>query len=1310
MERYQIDSKQLQWIEHAAVPMAIYQFVDRRVVTLALSDGFCELFGFDDMQEAYYVMDHDMYRDAHPDDRARIANIALRFATEGGEYSAVYRSKGRDGNYFIVHALGRHFYAPTGERLAMIWYADEGPYTPEGAVFETRLSQSFNRALRENTILHENRFDTLTGLPGMTYFFELADAARKRILAAGKQMSVLFFDLSGMKLFNRNYGFAEGDKLIRAVAEQLADCFGHENCSRFAQDHFAVYIERSDTLDRTLDALLARCKTINDGKALPVRVGIYPDVAPDVEISNACDRAKGACDTGRKSYVSGYRYFDESIVTEAMHRQYLLDHLDRAIEERWIEVYYQPIIRAANGDACNEEALARWVDPERGVLSPAQFIPVLEDAALIYKLDLCVLEQVLARLKGQSEHGIFVVPISINLSRSDFDACDIVEEFRKRVDAAGLPRDKINIEITESVIGSDFDFMKTQIERFRALGFHVWMDDFGSGYSSIDLLQRIEFDLIKFDMSFMQNFDKGEHSRVILTELMKMALAVGIDTVVEGVETREQVDFLLEIGATKLQGFYYTRPLSLAQLLRHNEDGLHLEFENPAEADYYAAVGRVNLYNPSIDLHGGTDAYNHYFDAIPMAVHEVQGDETFIMRCNRSYREMLQRVLHMEPPEDSVHNIRFDQMPEQDFFDAVQQSVRTGEWVQFERQVSNEFTIHSFIRCIAVNPVTGAIAVSNIVLPMRYAELAAVDAETDAYFQISANSVARALASDYVCIYCINTETNSFRAFTHSSAYARSNYILEGEDFFATVRKDADKAVHPDDLELFMQFNTKELLLAELEKHSAFTLTYRMLIEGKPHYVLMKATRMRDRRNGILIGVSDIDAQIRQREEYERARRSSLTYAHIAQALSKDYVNLYYVDIETERFITYSSHNAADDLTEELQSESFFATARAEALQRIYPEDQARFLEVFTKESILYALKVRGVFTLTYRLLVDGQPAYFNMKASRMEGDDRHIIIGVSSVDAQMRHQEAMERVKEERITYARITALSGDYIAIYTVDPVTDHYTEYSATQDYAGLGLAKEGDDFFGRAATDGTRMLYFEDLDLYLTALTKENVLRAIERNGFFALTYRLMIDGEPTYVNLKIGRIEEKDGPQLIVGVQNINEQVKRDQEYARNLSVERNKANFDALTGVKNKHAYIDVEARLNHQIEEREGVEFALAVCDINDLKTVNDTQGHQAGDRYLQRARTILCRNFKNSPVFRVGGDEFAVLMQGQDYLHAEEQVAALQEINRRNAAAGDIVIACGLARYAGDRNVAAVFERADRSMYANKHELKTM
>jgi EAL domain-containing protein (putative c-di-GMP-specific phosphodiesterase class I) len=219
----------------------------------------------------------------------------------------------------------------------------------------------------------------------------------------------------------------------------------------------------------------------------------------------------------------------------------------------------------------------------------------------------------------QITEGLNVVPHSLNLSRSDFEACDIVEEICKRVDDAGVSRSKITIEITESIIGSDFEFMKKQVERFKELGFPVWLDDFGSGYSSMEMLQSIDFDLIKFDMSFMKRLDEGENGKIILAELMRMANALGMDTVCEGVETDEQVWFLREIGCSKLQGFYYTRPISFEMILDRYEKGIQIGFEDPEESDYYESIGRLNLYDMTAIASGDETTFNNIFNTIPVS-------------------------------------------------------------------------------------------------------------------------------------------------------------------------------------------------------------------------------------------------------------------------------------------------------------------------------------------------------------------------------------------------------------------------------------------------------------------------------------------------------------------------------------------------------------------------------------------------------------------------------------------------------------------------------------------------------------------
>ena len=218
----------------------------------------------------------------------------------------------------------------------------------------------------------------------------------------------------------------------------------------------------------------------------------------------------------------------------------------------------------------------------------------------------------------------------------------------------------------------------------------------------------------------------------------------------------------------------------------------------------------------------------------------------------------------------------------------------------------------------------------------------------------------------------------------------------------------------------------------------------------------------------------------------------------------------------------------------------------------------------------------------------------------------------------------------------------------------------------------------------------------------------MMEEIGQNGIYELMYRLMIDGTPTYVSLKAALVEEKDGSRLIVGVSNIDARIKREQEYANNLTEARNKANIDALTGVKNKHAYADAEANLDRRIRENQPVAFAVTVCDVNGLKKINDELGHQAGDRFIRNACMIVCKVFAHSPVFRIGGDEFAVISQGADYENIDRLLDQIAEHNKKNADAAGVVIACGMSKFNNDNNVATVFGRADALMYENKKKLK--
>jgi hypothetical protein len=273
------------------------------------------------------------------------------------------------------------------------------------------------------------------------------------------------------------------------------------------------------------------------------------------------------------------------------------------------------------------------------------------------------------------------------------------------VDAAGLPRCLLTIEITESVIGENFEFMKEQIERFQQLGFKVWMDDFGSGYSSLDLLQEIHFDLIKFDMRFMRKFNEKPESRIILTELMRMAASLDTETVAEGVETAQQFEFLGGIGCTKVQGYYFCKPIPMSEILDRYDKGVQIGFEDPAEISYNRMVSNINLSNLGANFDENETLSDQYFNTQPMFVVEYDGNVAKVVRGNQAYREFVEsHPGHIQVGQTvNVSDIK-DEIGTA-FHNSVKMCKEDGQFVFSDEKLEDGAILHTMTRKLMDNPV-----------------------------------------------------------------------------------------------------------------------------------------------------------------------------------------------------------------------------------------------------------------------------------------------------------------------------------------------------------------------------------------------------------------------------------------------------------------------------------------------------------------------------------------------------------------------------------------------------------------------------
>ena len=571
---------------------------------------------------------------------------------------------------------------------------------------------------------------------------------------------------------------------------------------------------------------------------------------------------------------------------------------------------------------------------------------------------------------------------------------------------------------------------------------------------------------------------------------------------------------------------------------------------------------------------------------------------------------------------------------------------------------------------------------------------------------VTFSRLALSLANDYESIYYINAKDDSYVEYGASGEDKNLTVLSLGDDFFKDVTYNVPRVVYEEDREDFLKAFEKKNMFSQIEDGRSFMHNYRLVMQGKIVYYQLKAIRGSGIDSGfIIVGVKNVDAQVRR--ELIAAAESRI-YGEISMALSSRYEVIYYIDAQTNRYTEYSSSDNYAKLGIKKQGEDFFTAALDDIDLYIDPEDRERTRQMMNKQNLLEALNRTGAVSFTYRQLLDGRSQYVTMTVVRPMNDANRIIIGVMNVDSQIRREQAA-RVESE--TYGQIVnALAKQYEVIYYVNLDNDHYQEFSASTNYSKLDIGEVGKDFFGDSQRNMKRDIYAEDYPIMAKAMEKQQFISDLEQTGSTSITYRLMLEGRLQYVTLIAIRPQE-DSRHVIVAVSNIDAAKQREMEFRAALGTAMDLANKDALTKVKNKHAYTQAVKELEEKALSCDA-KYAIVVMDINGLKHINDTQGHHAGDEYIKASCHIICTVFKRSPVFRIGGDEFAVLLTGHDFDEREHLLERFNDIVTSNAKKGLANLAFGMATYDKDldSSIEAVFERADKAMYENKKQFKAM
>ncbi|MBQ9898452.1 MAG: bifunctional diguanylate cyclase/phosphodiesterase [Ruminococcus sp.] len=402
--------------------------------------------------------------------------------------------------------------------------------------------------------------DELTGIHNMVHFRAEAEKLLGYVTTDKEDSVFLFFDIENFKSYNEKYGFHAGNELLIKIAHLIEDEFKGSLVSRFSDDHFVVLTRSTGAMEKIMK--LSGDIKDNQGEVhLELKCGAYQPSGEETDSSLALDRARFACNSIKKHFDRPFRMYDKSLEDKFQLKQYIVNNIDHAIENGFIKVYYQPVVSTENGCICGLEALARWLDPNYGLLPPGSFIEILEEYRQIHKLDQCIIEQVCRDYRGKADAGEPFVPVSLNFSRLDFELCDIVGYLTETAEKYNVPKHYLDVEITESALTDQQDFLQNAMKVLRSSGYKIWLDDFGSGYSSLNVLKDYQFDVLKIDMKFLHGFANNQKTRPILENIVSLTKQLNMISLTEGVETKEQYEFLKNIGCDRAQGYLFSKPV-----------------------------------------------------------------------------------------------------------------------------------------------------------------------------------------------------------------------------------------------------------------------------------------------------------------------------------------------------------------------------------------------------------------------------------------------------------------------------------------------------------------------------------------------------------------------------------------------------------------------------------------------------------------------------------------------------------------------------------------------------------------------------